>query len=126
MFGSTSASLGVSVAVGAFHAVTVALDVEGGAVEPEHEIETVVVCATGTDFDPEVATEPVQSELPDAVQAVALDELHCRVTVPPERTSEAEDDHEEVGGGGGLDPPPPHELSRSPRRARLESPLVFV
>jgi hypothetical protein len=38
-----SASLEVSVAVGAFHAVTVALDVDGDAVEPEHEIENVVV-----------------------------------------------------------------------------------
>lgn len=57
---------------------------------------------------PEVATTPVQSALPDAVHELALDELHCKVTVPPERTSAAEDDKVTLTGGGGLfDPPPP-------------------
>jgi len=43
LFVRISASLGVSVAVGALHAVTVALEDEAGAVDPEHEIEKVVV-----------------------------------------------------------------------------------
>lgn len=126
LFVRISASLGVSVTVGALHAVTVALEDEAGAVEPEHEIEKVVVWATGTDLDPDVATVPVQSELPEAVQAVALEEFHCRVTVPPERASAAEEDKDTVGGGGALDPPPPPQAVRKiPRNPRVKSPLIF-
>ena len=35
-------------------------------------------------------------------------DVHCKVTVLPERASAADDDSDAVGGGGGaLDPPPP-------------------
>jgi len=56
-----------------------------------------------------------------------LEELHCSVTVPPERTSAAEDDNDEVGGGGALDPPPPPQaVSKIPRKQTIKRLLIFA
>ena len=75
---------------------------------------------------PEVAMTPVQSALPDAVHELALDELHCKVTVPPERASAAEDDKVTLTGDGGLfDPPPPPPHADSDNAISDKAPISF-
>ena len=70
--------------------------------------------------EPEVAFDPLQ--LPDAVHAVALVELHVSVLLPPLLTDIGEAESDTVGAG--VEPPPTVTVTLSDAERPL--PLVHV